>query len=119
MDFQPSLEQPLGFDAKLAACRGKDIHLFYPNSENKHSAGGVHRFQMQAIQLCNSCQVKEPCLEYALKFEPLGIWGGTLEVEREFMRRERNISLPPERKMSDYARRALRRFRDRERRYSR
>lgn len=118
MDFHLVVEQPLGFDTKKSACRGEDVHLFYPNADQKNSEGGVRKFQLQAIQLCNKCEVKDPCLEYAIKFEPLGIWGGTTEVEREFMRREKEIMLPEGRKMSDYARRAVRRERDRQRRYT-
>ena len=117
MDFQTIAEVPLGFDSSKSACRGKDVHLFFPNDDSKRSEGGVKRFHTEAKALCSSCEVQEPCLEYALKFEPLGIWGGTTEVEREFMRREKNIKLPPGRPMSDCARRAVRQGRGMKARY--
>lgn len=43
---------------------------------------------VRALTLCNLCPVRPRCLAYALKHrERNGIWGGTLESERERLRR--------------------------------
>ena len=39
--------------------------------------------KLRATEFCKKCKVIQGCLDYALRFEPLGIWGGTNEVERE------------------------------------
>ena len=42
----------------------------------------------QAISVCKACDVREKCLEYALRIGPVaGIWGGTTERERRRLRR--------------------------------
>jgi len=46
-----------------------------------------------AIELCNSCHAEEHCLEYSLRHEPLGIWGGKTESQRALIRSERDILL--------------------------
>ena len=61
-----------------AACRGVDPNLFHPErGQNSQAAKSV----------CRACEVREECLEYALKYERIGVWGGTTEAERKVMRR--------------------------------
>jgi WhiB family redox-sensing transcriptional regulator len=63
------------------ACRGLDPDVFYPASED--DAG-------EAKSICATCNVREPCLEYALaNRESDGIWGGATEKERRRMLRQR------------------------------
>jgi hypothetical protein len=53
-----------------------------------HAPGDTRR----AIDVCNTCPVKQPCLEAALDLEvsaDLGIWGGTTPTTRRRLRRER------------------------------
>tara|TARA_A100001201_G_scaffold29158_2_gene31421 strand:- start:3891 stop:4211 length:321 start_codon:yes stop_codon:yes gene_type:complete len=46
----------------------------------------------KAKEICNSCPVKEPCLEQALeRGERFGIWGGKSERERRAIRKERKM----------------------------
>lgn len=72
-----------------AACRGEDSNLFFaPNyferKEEKASREG------RARAICGRCEVREDCLEYALRVrEPHGIWGGLNEVERKALLRDR------------------------------
>ena len=40
-----------------------------------------------AIQVCNSCPVKDPCLRFALDNNEIGIWGGTTHKQRRRMKR--------------------------------
>lgn len=44
-----------------------------------------------AIRVCETCHVKEQCLEYSLHWEQFGIWGGLTEGARERMRKQKNI----------------------------
>ena len=57
-----------------AACRDSDPDLFFPGPDGDTS---------KAIRICNSCAVREQCLDYALTVrERYGVWGGTTERER-------------------------------------
>jgi WhiB family redox-sensing transcriptional regulator len=63
----------------LARCAEVDPDAFYPDK------GGSTR---QAKKICGSCEVRQTCLEYALKHdERFGIWGGTSERERRKLRK--------------------------------
>jgi len=72
-----NLEAPARFAARWreqAACCGTDLDVFFP--ERGESAG-------PARQVCAACQVRKPCLEYALSNRiTSGIWGGLTERER-------------------------------------
>lgn len=66
-------------------CAQVDPELFFP--ENKMDA--VQKIKV-VRPLCESCEFRKPCLEYALKHRDLyGIWGGATEQERQLMRRRR------------------------------
>lgn len=43
-------------------------------------------------KICGACSDKFDCLEYALQYKVLGIWGGTTFAERENIRKQRNIT---------------------------
>lgn len=60
-----------------ALCATTDPAAFFPEAgENGRRAKAI----------CGGCDVREQCLEYALKHHPLeGIWGGTSERERRQM----------------------------------
>lgn len=92
------------FDTEKAACRGKDITLFYPVISPRQRR--VEPTQ-SAKFICGQCSVVDGCLEYSLHFEPLGVWGGRNEVEREILRRQKNISLPFDRQASHSVRRSV------------
>ena len=72
-----TLATPARFVARWrqrAACRGTDLDVFFP--ERGETAG-------PARQLCARCQVRQPCLDYALSNRIThGIWGGLTERER-------------------------------------
>lgn len=69
-----------------AACRGYDSELFY-----MESAAAI----VQAKSLCGRCPVMEGCLEWAVRREEFGVWGGTTARERAAIRRERGLRLTP------------------------
>jgi WhiB family redox-sensing transcriptional regulator len=64
-----------------AACRGVEADVFYPVSEDDAD---------DAKAICETCPVREPCLEFALaNRERDGVWGGATERERRRMIRQR------------------------------
>lgn len=65
-------------------CRGADADLFFPER-------GASTRRAKAI--CDSCEVRDRCLDYALdNGEKFGIWGGLSERERRRVRRERTVA---------------------------
>jgi WhiB family redox-sensing transcriptional regulator len=61
-----------------ALCAQTDPEAFFPER------GGSTR---EAKRVCRSCDVREECLEYALRRgERFGIWGGKSERERRRMK---------------------------------
>ena len=84
-------EQPIpDYDAEHAwmldgLCRDRDPSFFFPSD-----GVGVD----QARRVCATCPVKEPCLEYALRYRiEHGVWGGASERERRRILRSRRIAL--------------------------
>lgn len=67
-----------------AVCRDADPELFFPIG----SAGPGLRQLEQAKRVCAQCQVRAPCLQWALASgQEAGVWGGTSEDERRALRR--------------------------------
>lgn len=63
-----------------ALCAQTDPEAFFPEK------GGSTR---EAKRICDGCEVRAQCLEYALaNDERFGIWGGLSERERRKLRRE-------------------------------
>lgn len=69
-----------------AACRGLDPELFY-------AEGGAAVAKAKA--LCADCPVRQRCLEWAVRREEFGVWGGTTARERAALRRQRGVRLVP------------------------
>jgi WhiB family transcriptional regulator, redox-sensing transcriptional regulator len=69
---------------QAAECRGADPAVFYPDEDEDAS---------EAKAICESCPVREPCLEHALVVrEKHGVWGGLTERERRRVIRQRRRS---------------------------
>ena len=63
-----------------ALCAQVDTELFWPEK------GGSSR---PALGVCNRCEVREACLQYALDNNEIdGIWGGVTPRVRRAMRKE-------------------------------
>lgn len=69
-----------------AACRGLDAEMFYAESGTAI---------VRAKAFCGQCRVQTKCLEWALKREEFGVWGGTTARERASIRREMGVRLVP------------------------
>ena len=68
-----------------AACRGPHASIFFPPSHFERKDEKEAR-EARAKSICSGCQVRQACLEYALRIrEPHGIWGGLNEAERKLM----------------------------------
>ena len=70
-----------------AACRGHDPERFFPES-------GEHTKAAEAKAICGSCQVRDQCLDLAVKAaggidHDHGVFGGTLPAERSRLRGNR------------------------------
>lgn len=66
-----------------AACRGPQAAVFFPPPQFERKDEKRAR-EEAAKDICESCAVKQPCLEYAIDIrEPHGIWGGLNENERK------------------------------------
>jgi WhiB family redox-sensing transcriptional regulator len=86
MDEQPIPEYDAEHEWMLdGLCRDRDPSFFFPSD-----GVGVD----QARRVCATCPVKEPCLEYALRYRiEHGVWGGASERERRRILRSRRITL--------------------------
>lgn len=72
-------------DWQLAACRGEDPELFYPDAGPFSTAG-------RAKGICGRCQLKDECLQHAIdNMEAHGIWGGMTASERQAEIRKRRF----------------------------
>ena len=59
---------------EAAACRRTPVELFFPLAEQEAD---------DAKEVCQTCLVKEPCLEFAIEAgERFGVWGGLTSQER-------------------------------------
>ena len=69
-----------------AACRDTDPDLFFPVGTT-----GPAITQIEAAKgVCNECDAKAPCLEFALATnQDSGVWGATSEEDRRQLRRAR------------------------------
>ena len=66
-----------------AACRGPQAAVFFPPPQFERKDEKLER-EARAKEICATCSVKEPCLDYAVSIrEPHGIWGGLNESERK------------------------------------
>lgn len=73
--------------AARGACRNQDPDLFY--SDYLSAPGRIR--QQAALQICQRCEVRAECLDYALIYERHGVWGGMTESQRSAFRRAQNL----------------------------
>jgi WhiB family redox-sensing transcriptional regulator len=65
-----------------AACLEHPAVLFFGLDDSEAPAERRLR-EEEAKRICSACEVRQECLEYALRTrEPYGIWGGLTELER-------------------------------------
>jgi len=82
------------------ACAGQSIEIWFPVTKK----GGLNAQERQTrrehenlvLETCRGCEVRTHCLEYSLRHEPFGTWGGKTELERAEIRWKRGITLSRE-----------------------
>lgn len=72
---------------ELAACRGMEIGLFFAREniggpKSGRGISGERERVARAKEVCAKCVVIQECLEYAIRYECVGIWGGFDTQER-------------------------------------
>jgi len=80
----PKFQDPL--------CSQVDPEIFFPMEIPGISANVNVR---NAKSICRQCEHVAPCLEYAMKYNVAGVWGGFTERERTDIRRRRGIKVRP------------------------
>lgn len=69
---------------QFGLCRDIESNVFFPSD-----GVGVDR----ARKICQTCEVKQDCLEYALRLRiEHGVWGGASERERRRIYRRRKLT---------------------------
>ena len=72
-----------------ALCAQIDVgDIFFPEHSGEHGR--------EAKKICAACEVRDPCLEYAMHRPEWGIWGGKSANERKLLRRSLGIRLVQE-----------------------
>lgn len=69
---------------KQTNCTDVDPEGFFPISE-------LRQENKMVLKICNACDAQNDCLEYALGWNVMGIWGGTNTKERTAIRKRKNI----------------------------
>jgi len=81
-------------DFSNASCKEADGSMWFPrNLPDMNGAQRAAEYERiaTAINICLSCPIQLKCLEYAILAEPFGIWGGTTEAERVYLRARKGI----------------------------
>ncbi len=72
-----------------AACRDYDNEMFFGPDQGESEIERQPR-EARAKVVCQSCPVREPCLEFAMETnQKYGIWGGHTDKERASLKRRR------------------------------
>jgi hypothetical protein len=61
-----------------ANCKGTDTDSFFIERGEAYPP--------ELKQVCNRCSVKKDCLNFAVKYNTVGFWGGTSEMDRRQLR---------------------------------
>ena len=87
IDIQISRKYPTFYDNGTPNCATVDPELFFPEK-----GGGQGREFKMVRAVCRRCDLIDQCLDWAIKHNEYGIWGGTSERERRVIRRKRGIT---------------------------
>jgi len=69
------------------ACNGMDTELFFPNDADP--------IDPTVLAACARCTVRGVCLDWALRFNEPGVWGGTTDFERrQLVARKTRVKCP-------------------------
>lgn len=68
---------------KRAICNGEAPQVFFPAYDAPSSTAS-------AKAICKNCPVAGECLDWALKYDEDGVWGGTSEADRRALKRRKS-----------------------------
>lgn len=68
-----------------ARCQNSDTEAFFVEERGMS-------YEEPVARICNSCSVKNECLNFAIKYKMQGFWGGTTEQQRRTMRRRNYVA---------------------------
>lgn len=69
---------------EMAACRDSEPSLFFPIG----TTGLALEQIAEAVAICQTCAVKDACLQYAFESnQESGVWGGYAEDDRRRLRK--------------------------------
>ena len=94
LDHNLQAEQP----PSGGACTGHPTHWWFPYYYLK-KASELNRIKHEvkmAKEICGTCDVRVECLDYSLRNEPWGIWGGEDEQARAHLRMKRKVKISRE-----------------------
>lgn len=74
------------FDTTKANCVGIDTELFF--TEHVYDKNDTYFLK----KVCNACEIKQICRDYALTHDVDGFWAGTTKHERKKIRKQLGIS---------------------------
>lgn len=89
MDFEFK-DYPNFSDKGSPNCTEHDPELFFPDPDGPN----FYQLLRYAKNICTGCPYQLECLEYAVKHNEPGVWGGTAEGERQRMKRAGRVALP-------------------------
>ena len=84
LDVDISRNYPVFEDHGVPPCATTDPEIFFPE---KGAKGSSTYIVSAARRMCAGCPYKQPCLEWAVEHDEMGIWGGTTAKERRVHRR--------------------------------
>jgi len=84
LDVEISRNYPVFKDQGVPPCATTDPEIFFPE---KGARGSSTYIVNAARRMCAGCPYKQPCLEWAVEHDEMGIWGGTTAKERRVHRR--------------------------------
>jgi len=73
-------------------CRGLDTELFFAPENSSNFLQANYKV---IKKICDSCDVQQQCLEYALRNDVEGIWGGKYHSERKRIRKKLGLKAEP------------------------
>jgi hypothetical protein len=85
------LTPPWEFESPLCAEIG--TVMFFSPDRDEHLSGGSENTYAYAKQICDKCEYKVECANWAIKNEQYGVWGGTTPEERRVIRKKLRIPI--------------------------
>ena len=76
-------------DLSDGLCREVGTEFFYPPEDNERDVS----IYALGKTICSGCRVRRECLDWGMRHESFGLWGGLSPRERLSLRSKLNITL--------------------------